>query len=852
MSQASFLSPADDGLPPTAAPTAETLIGRLQSSIADLSSEQIGRIFDLAAELREEDGAYLSPKETVQRRDSPGNGFDLMPLVLGGEEWAHLEEGLVQRIRGWNYFLRDIYTGQEILKAGVVPYEIVYADPNFHRGCARLTSALPNYLQLTAFDLQRTARGQWQVMQDHLSVAEGASYALRKRQIMRQIAPRLFEGVEVLPIEDFAVQVMDILKEWLRKPDGRVRGVLLARGSSDEHYLDHASLARQMGVSIVQGTDLVVLDGRLYLKTIAGMDRVDVVLRRLATSQLDPVTFDGGSRFGVPGLLSCVRKGELAMANGMGSDLADNRALAAYLPAIIEYYIGEKAILPSTHVLELRDIDIREEVADRRDKYVIRHAWKRGPEHEWSAANLDPASWDAFWKRVDLAPQEFVAHRTFTPATYPAWTPSGLQSVPVTLRAFGLGENRISPCALAWTGGGAMPTPTMMQAGDRIKDVWILRHTATPAFAIYARAEEAPKRLRLTSRVAEAFFWMGRYAERAEVITRTVRIAQMQAWPTGAGAFARQRQPFWSAMAAISAHKPDFFLQEDKMAARAHDLPFYFLLDREHEKSVLSSLQKWRQNAENIREHFPPEVWSVLNRLYLQVALHADQAATENVQQTLEDRSLHHEILTQLDELTGALEKHMLHNDAWHFWQLGVYAERSVTTLLALRQVLAAPQVEPDFAGATNLDLLLQMLAGQYAYRSLFHARPVAARVAQLLLQDDVFPRSALFCLHHMKRALAATLGENPTRGSDTPLKHCRRVITELEEIDIGAYFPRATSVASPVSGDEDFSSQPTPAFSAKLEEVIALIYEFNGLISDHYLNHQVVIREPELFDLTA
>ena len=169
--------------------SSEVVAGRIEADLAEISREQLARIFSLAEELREEDGAYLSPKETGQRKGSLGGGFDLMPLVVAGEEWAHLEAGLIQRIRAWNYFLRDVYTGQEILKAGVVPYEIVYADPNFHRGCARLTAALPNYLQLTAFDLQRTSRGQWLVMQDHLSVAEGASYALRKRQIMRQIAP---------------------------------------------------------------------------------------------------------------------------------------------------------------------------------------------------------------------------------------------------------------------------------------------------------------------------------------------------------------------------------------------------------------------------------------------------------------------------------------------------------------------------------------------------------------------------------------------------------------------------------------------------------------------------------------
>jgi uncharacterized circularly permuted ATP-grasp superfamily protein len=261
MSDRDFSPSPDPGNEPSSAGLTRQLQGQLES----LSSDHLARIFSLAEELREDDGLYLSRKDATPSEAAVGGEFDLMPLIIDGEKWAALEAGLLQRIRAWNFFLRDIYTNQEILKAGVVPYEIVYADPNFARGCARLRAFAPNYLQLTAFDLQRNARGEWLVVEDHLSVAEGASYALRKRQIMRQVAPRLFEGIDVLPIEDFAVQVMDVLKEWVRKPEGRSRAVLLARGSSDEHYLDHASLARQMGVSIVQGSDLVVLDSRLYL-----------------------------------------------------------------------------------------------------------------------------------------------------------------------------------------------------------------------------------------------------------------------------------------------------------------------------------------------------------------------------------------------------------------------------------------------------------------------------------------------------------------------------------------------------------------------------------------------------------
>ena len=825
---------------------------QLQKSLSALPPEKLSRIFALAEDLREEEGAYVSPKEIAPTDTRPDGGFDLMPLVIPGEAWARIEVGLNQRVRAWNLFLRDIYSGQEILRSGIVPYEIVYADPNFHRGCARLSGVTASYLQLTAFDLQQNTRGQWMVVEEHLGVADGASYALKKRQTLRQIAPRLFDGVEILPIEDFAAQVLDVLQDLVRIPEGVARSVLLAQGSSDEYYLDDVTLARQMGVPIVQGNDLVVLDSRLYLKTIGGIESVDVVLRRMTTSLLDPVTFDPASRYGVPGLLSCVRKGALAVANGLGSDLANNRALSAYFNVITEYYLGEKPLLPSPQVFEMRDLDVREQVDDRRDDYIIRHAWKRTPGQEWTLRNITPVEWDALWKQIEAAPSEYVAHKVPSQAAHPCWMPSGPRQLPVTLRAYALGMDRVSPCALAWT-GGAESLVSSRSGGDRVKDVWILRTVPAANVPVHAQAEEAPKRLRLTSRVAEAFFWMGRYAERAETCARMLRIVQMQAWPLGDSHAAKARRPLWAAMAAATGHDADFFIKPGRDAITLREVPYYFLLDRRNGGSVISCLNSCRQNAENIREHFPPEVWSVLNHLYLEVALYADQSSTERVRSIMEDRTLHHDILTQLDEWSGALYKHMLHNDAWHFWQLGGYAERGLQTLQTLKQVLA-----PEIDGVsvigpvsnTNLDLMLQMIAGQYAYRSLYHARPVAARVARLLLQDEEFPRSALFCVEHMKKELTATTGGRPAKGADAPFKHCTKVVTELNFVDMATYFPPPGEDAA--MEDDDLADLPTPEFPEKLEELIGLLLDFNVLISDHYLDHQVMFREPELFDVKS
>ncbi len=623
-------------------------------------------------------------------------------------------------------------------------------------------------------------------------MAEGASYALRKRQIMRRIVPHLFEGHEILPIDDFAVQVMDALKEWMRRPEGRVRGVLLARGSGEGHYLDHASLARQMGVSIVQGSDLVVLDSRLYLKTIAGMDRVDVVLRRVPTSELDPVTFDGPRGWGVPGLLSCVRKGELAMANGMGSDLADNRALAAYLPAIVDYYLGEKPLLASPRLLELRDLDLREEVTANRDAYVVRHVWRRGPEHEWGLGS--GVRRGGLLARVEEAPHEFVAHRAIESASFPAWTGEGAGSAPVTLRAFGLGENRISSCVLAWTGGGPAPAPALLQASDRVKDVWIVRARSAPSFSIFAPAEEAPKRLRLTSRVAEAFFWMGRYAERAEATARTLRVVQMQAASRTGGAMALERRPLWSAMAALSGHRPDA-LPDD--GAAAADLPFYFLLDQStagRPSPRCGNGGRTRRTSASISR--PRSGRSSTGFISRSRSTPTGPGPTRSARcwRTAPSTT---KILVQLDELTGALEKHMLHNDAWHFWQLGVYAERALTTLVALREVVAPAGLD----GTANLDLLLQMLPGSTptgASTTPGRSRPGSGGS---FCRTRFFPFRPLLPSPDAPRPLRHP-GRQSGRGADTPLKHCGQMIARLNETDVAAYFPRRTETGAPLSDD--------------------------------------------------
>jgi uncharacterized alpha-E superfamily protein len=346
-------------------------------------------------------------------------------------------------------------------------------------------------------------------------------------------------------------------------------------------------------------------------------------------------------------------------------------------------------------------------------------------------------------------------------------------------------------------------------------------------------------RMPLGSRTAESLYWIGRYAERAEATTRILRVVQ-QLRLEGISRDPRSWQPLWDALASATGHSPRFF----KRPTLQKPLPLaqYILLEVDNYASALSCLQRCRRNAQSIREALPPEVWTVLNGLYLELAAAAEQQNTPLVLERLQSLALQDELLTRLDELSGSVEKHMLHNDAWHFWQIGRHLERALFTTLTMRQVYLKRTDEGKGALGTveddNLDALLRMLAGQYAYRSSYQARPIASQVARLLIQDGEFPRSIVFCLESILESLQRTFGERPTR-TDTPLHYCHHLLSELMFADIPSYFPSEAPGEGEPHQRLQRARQRSRAFAERLHEITHRLFNLGTQVSDHYLNHQ-------------
>jgi uncharacterized circularly permuted ATP-grasp superfamily protein/uncharacterized alpha-E superfamily protein len=825
-----------------------TVCEKLQETIGSMAQGTLGRMTRAAQDLMRDQGItfHISEERSDRERILP---FDLLPLAISSAEWAGIEKGLADRARTWNSFLRDIYSTQEILKAGIVPYEVVYSDPHYRRECVGVRLAQDIHLHVSAYDLIRDESGRWVVMEDQISNPTGAGYALQNRRILSQVCPQFMEGAPVSPIYQYPAQLLETLQASAPQSGVGARVVLLSPGIYNEAYYEHAALARQMAVPLVQPGDLIVLDSEVYLKTISGLDRVDVIYRRIDGSYVDPVTQGSSDGFGIPGLLSCLRRGTVSVANALGSGLGDNRALAAYLPQMMEYYHSVKPSLETVPILNFRDIDMREYVFDNWRKYVIKTLSTRGPTSVWLCEHLNDSQWDSLRQRIEEHPEKYVAQPLVRFSTTPTWTSEeGIRPRHVSVRAFALnspGGVHISPCALtrmALREGSLIVAST---SGGGSKDTWILRgnkrgeeERENGTFLVRARQH----RLRVGSRTADSLFWIGRYAERAEATLRILSVVQQIRIEDNLNDNPKAWYPLWEAMAAATGHPTSFFKKSAFHKEKTTTLANYILLDPENFASVFSCLRACRQNAQQIREALPPEVWTVINRLHLQLDILVRERHTPRIESKLAEMTLHSEVMTMLDELSGSVEKHMVRDDAWNFWRVGRYMEASLFTLLTMKQVFIKRNDERQ-AGSTltediNLDALLRMLAGQYAYRSYYKSRPVASQVAVLLLQDEHFPRSLYFSIQQIVRALRDTFGDRPSPLAETPIRYASQLASELTYADISQYFsPMQEDTLVGVPGAVPRAR--IKPFGDWLDALADRVLQFNNLIADHYLNHQ-------------
>jgi uncharacterized circularly permuted ATP-grasp superfamily protein len=403
--------------------------------------------------------------------------FDIIPRILTSAEWKHIESGIKQRLRALNLFLKDIYSNQQILKDGIIPLELIASCPHYTREIFGIKVPHDLFVHISGIDLIRSEDGTFYILEDNLRTPSGVSYMLANREVSKRIFPGMLTSSHVRMVSNYPLLLHNILASISPQQVANPTVVLLTPGVFNSAYFEHTFLARQIGIALVEGRDLVVDNHKVYMKTTAGLQRVHVIYRRIDDEYLDPLVFNPNSILGVPGLMSAYRKGNVAIANAIGNGVADDKAVYAYVPEMIKYYLNEEIILPNVPTYGLEDEDARKYVFDNMEKMVLKRTNQSGGYGMLMGNKASEKEMKAFKKAVSSAPREFIAQPIIKLSTVPCFIDGKLQPRHVDLRPYALcGPNgiHIVPGGLTRVALREGSLVVNSSQGGGSKDTWVV------------------------------------------------------------------------------------------------------------------------------------------------------------------------------------------------------------------------------------------------------------------------------------------------------------------------------------------------------------------------------------------
>jgi uncharacterized circularly permuted ATP-grasp superfamily protein/uncharacterized alpha-E superfamily protein len=775
------------------------MLANLENEAPDMMRQR----FETVQRQVRENGVTYSVTADANGQQRPWD-LNVLPLILPPDEWSGIEAAVVQRATLLNKILGDVYGKQEMLREGLLPPALIHGHAGFLRPCHGMRHHDEVALHFYAVDLARAPDGRWWVMADRTQAPSGAGYALENRAIIAPTFPDLLRELKVQPLAGFFRTMRDSLVHWGRlcaaKGDSPapLRGgempliVLLTPGRRTESYYEQAYLARYLGLPLVDGGDLTVRDGVVYHKTLSGLHRVHVVLRRVDDESCDPLELRS-SMLGVAGLTQAARRGNVLVANSLGSSLLESGALLGFLPALSRRWLGEPLKMPSVATWWCGEPAALAAVISKLDRLVIKPSFSQLPQFSVFGQDLAGDARDAFIARLRATPNDFVAQELVRLSQAPVWNAGaapGLQARAIGLRVFACATPNgyvVMPGGLTRVATGPDARVLTMQMGGASKDTWVQARSKVTAHRLHKRSATSEDLVRedtnLSSRVAENLLWFGRHAERCDNIGRLLRVALHFLFNVRFD----QRGEEWPIVEALCIW---FHLIEAKKAPRrsqalggmVQSQAGAIYSDPEIEAALLLAVvspdvpglarqqQQLHRIAGQLHERFSVDNWRALNRM----------AQPQPDPGTLPSQS---EAMTILDDAAAALMTlagfaldGMTRDLGWRFMSIGRRLERLQFQSVVLQRALAM-----DENG--NLDWLLELSDSIVTYRARYRAQPEWLPVLDLLLRDETNPRSILFQLDGILGALGKIAQTYGACGENllAPLK------AELLALDPGA-----------------------------------------------------------------
>ncbi|MFE1601424.1 circularly permuted type 2 ATP-grasp protein [Methylobacterium sp. ID0610] len=684
--------------------------------------------------------AYRVYGEAAER-DWP---LGVLPLIVDGDEWEEISAGIVQRASLLETVLADLYGEGRLVAAGLIPAAAVAGSPEFLRPLHGVRQpGGGRQLHLYAADLSRGPDGRWRVLADRTQAPSGIGYALENRMVLARALPEVHGALDVERLAPFFQEFRDGLAAAAERTEPRIG--LLTSGPYGDTYGEQAVLARYLGLALVEGDDLIVQEDRVYVRTVAGLKRADVLWRRVDGDFVDPLALNPDSRLGVPGLVEALKAGACVMGNMPGAGLVEGGWLAAYLPRLAEHLFGRPLRLPGLSTWWCGDAAQRAEVLARADALTLRPAAApaQGAFTNRTFGGRDCDETARLLAILRDRPGDLVAQEPVQLSTAPVWDGSGLVPRPFVLRVFAAavpGGWAVMPGGFCRISDHADVQPVAMGAGVRAADVWVLAGRGGDAAQSLPRPDQpSVRRVQglLPSRAADNLFWLGRYLERAEAMLR-LGVCLL----SGTGAVSRREEDLgtharlrgllhaWGAV-------PSTFGPPAALAAHA-------LSGREAWGSALAQVSAARRNAASLRERLSFETWRALSAL-LDVLQRPEAApASEAAWLDRAERALE---LTSA--LAGLAQENMNRAGGWPFVDMGRRIERAINTC-RLAAVFAA-----DGASGDDLAMLLQLVDSRISYGSRYLLGVALAPVRDMVMLDPFNPRSVAFQVERLGEHLA-------------------------------------------------------------------------------------------------
>jgi uncharacterized circularly permuted ATP-grasp superfamily protein/uncharacterized alpha-E superfamily protein len=750
-----------------------------------LGAEELNRRWDQSRRLLHENGVTYNIYGDPRGVERPWE-LDALPILVSADHWATLEAAMIQRAKLLDLVLADIYGPQETLLEGLLPPELVFANPGYLRPCHGVQLPGERHLHLYAADVGRAADGTLTVLGERTQAPSGAGYALENRIVFSRAMPDTFRDLQVQRLALFFRTMRQSLAALAPYHRDNPHIVLLTPGPLNETYFEHAYLARYLGYTLVEGGDLTVRDDKVYLKTLGGLNQVDVVLRRLDDDFCDPLELRSTSAIGIPGLVQAARAGNVAVANALGSGIAETPAFMPFLPQLCRRLLGEDLKLPSVQTWWCGEEASLGHVLANLGRLVVKPAFPTLGFEPVFGPQLSQGQREQLAERIRARPFDYVAQEQVAMSTAPSWTGRAVEPRHmmhrVCLVATPDGSYAAMPGGLTRISPSTDTLVVSMQKGGGSKDTWVLSDKPVSNFSLLAHPGESMQITRggsdLPSRVADNLFWVGRYVERTEGLSRLIRGILVRL--TGQRPADVPELPILLRTLTHVSNSYPGFVGDDSAAllAQPERELLAMIYDINRPGSVRSTLAALRRAASTARDRLSLDTWRVVFNLDQEFAsVHPNRRAS--IPEAL--ATLNRAVIT-LSAFGGLVMESMTRGLGWTFLDMGRRIERAVQTSCLLRCTLVKP---PEMETAI-LESVLEIADSLMTYRRRYFTALRAPGVIDLLLTDETNPRSIAFQFAALTDHVMHLPGDRsmPARSSEQRIVISLTALLRLADLD--------------------------------------------------------------------